>query len=394
MSENFYEDLKQNSDNFYSEYQRLMKTYNEKNKHNKLNQENEAKKMNLNSLKQALEQNPKLKEQLLKKIQSGELSEQDVVDFLNSNLNTPKKEGEIDSEGGKVIIPEPLCCVKCFDDKGEKVFINITIHEDILPPAEEHILEADSQLGIRIPLSLSEKKEDFDVNNKICMVYDVIFSSKIKLRIEEELAFIVALICERIRQRFTHQIFSDKFVKLKNSKYKGASIQSQRVKIKNNKIKEVLNPKNNEMKSIVEKELEKVTQSLIHPEYQVYLTTEKMSNRKDVIKFSKRLIDFYLENNRAINKDMFKQFFSNIKIKNIENNKSESFYSEVLPFLKTINYSKYSSGFVFIIYMPLITKSFAVNIKLRKQFFVLMVPNIYYLEVSLPYQVNKNKVER
>jgi hypothetical protein len=75
------------------------------------------------------------------------------------NLNQP------DAEGGMLIIPNHYCCIKTTDRNEQKVFINITSHDKIEAPKEEHILEMENQYGIRLPLSLSDKYEDFDTKS-------------------------------------------------------------------------------------------------------------------------------------------------------------------------------------------------------------------------------------
>lgn len=76
-----------------------------------------------------------------------------------AQLNKP------DSEGGMLIVPNVHCCIKTIDSTGQKVFINITSHDKIDQPKEEHILELENQYGIRLPLSLSDKLEDFDTKS-------------------------------------------------------------------------------------------------------------------------------------------------------------------------------------------------------------------------------------
>ena len=70
--------------------------------------------------------------------------------------------------GGITITPEEYCCVKTTDETGQKIFLNLCSSDKIDPPAEQHILEMNNQHGVRIPLSLSEKYEDFDVHGNIC----------------------------------------------------------------------------------------------------------------------------------------------------------------------------------------------------------------------------------
>ncbi len=87
------------------------------------------------------------------------------------NNPTPNLKNEIDAEGGKVITPVPFCCFKTTDYNNQKIFINLTSHELIDAPKEENILELNNQFGVRIPLSLSEKFEDFDnKSNMLCKI--------------------------------------------------------------------------------------------------------------------------------------------------------------------------------------------------------------------------------
>lgn len=85
---------------------------------------------------------------------------------LANQLN-PTGKNEIDSEGGITIIPEKQFCVKTMDSSSQKIFINILSHEQVDAPQEQHILEMNNQQGVRIPLSVSERYEDFDVKGNI-----------------------------------------------------------------------------------------------------------------------------------------------------------------------------------------------------------------------------------
>lgn len=81
----------------------------------------------------------------------------------------------------------------------------------------------------------------------ICQVYDVIISTKMIEKCDKEtlvFSFIYTLICNRIMEKFKHQL-SEKFKKLKNLKYKGKTIRTQRVRVrKGPKIEEVLDNSN------------------------------------------------------------------------------------------------------------------------------------------------------
>lgn len=89
-----------------------------------------------------------------------------MQDYFLKMQNQKKDPNQIDEEGGKIILPNPYCCIKTRDKKGQKIFINITSHEAVDMPKEENILEMDNQYGVRVPLSLSDKSEDFDNKSK------------------------------------------------------------------------------------------------------------------------------------------------------------------------------------------------------------------------------------
>ena len=95
-----------------------------------------------------------------------------MKEYYSKMMNQPGEKTNIpgvnqpDEEGGMIIIPKPYCCIKTLDKTGQKIFINLTVHEKIEAPKEQHILEVENQFGVRVPISLSEKAEDFDAKSK------------------------------------------------------------------------------------------------------------------------------------------------------------------------------------------------------------------------------------
>lgn len=393
MTESFFSELQDKSNSFYKEYEKLMKN-------NYNNVQNNGNTKNKEEFQQEFIQKHIKKLQEMQK-DGKQLSEQDILNYVNSIKNNPD---EIDSEGGKIITPEPYCIIKTFNSHNEKVFINITTHKDILPPTEEHILEMNSQLGVRVPLSLSEKKEDFDVNKKPCLVFDVIFSDKVKKLIDEQLEFVVILIAQRIKQRFNIDLKTDSYTRLKNVNYKGSTITTQRVKIKKNIIKEVIEPTLNSNRIMPEK-LQEVSNSLITPEGMIYFIMEKINNKYDAI----NLISFlskYTKNSKQdidlfnLNKLTLKSFFTkktihgiNMEFSNKSNNLT-NIQDVIKPFIKNSSYSKNTAGFIVIIHFPMLSKSFGINIKqYLNNTLVVNVPKMYYFEIKLPYSSNdKEKI--
>ena len=75
-----------------------------------------------------------------------------------------------------------------------------------------------NQGGNRIPLSLSEKHEDFDVHGTACEVYDTIMNPTTLQKIENQsmiMSFILSLIANRLKERFKKVILIDKYVRIK-----------------------------------------------------------------------------------------------------------------------------------------------------------------------------------
>ena len=176
---------------------------------------------------------------------------------LQNTLNNLKSgQNGIDPDGGITITPEPYCCVKVQDETGQKIFLNLCGSDHVDPPKEQHILEMNNQEGIRIPLSLSEKYEDFDVHGTACEVYDIIMNPSTLQKTENQplvMGFILNLIASRLKERFKKVILIDKYVRLKNLKYKGKTVRSQRIRARKVKIDEIIDNSNEKDKNLNEK---------------------------------------------------------------------------------------------------------------------------------------------
>ena len=176
---------------------------------------------------------------------------------LQNTLNNLKSgKNGIDPDGGITITPEPYCCVKVQDETGQKIFLNLCGSDHVDPPKEQHILEMNNQEGIRIPLSLSEKYEDFDVHGTACEVYDIIMNPSTLQKTENQplvMGFILNLIASRLKERFKKVILIDKYVRLKNLKYKGKTVRSQRIRARKVKIDEIIDNSNEKDKNLKEK---------------------------------------------------------------------------------------------------------------------------------------------
>jgi hypothetical protein len=145
----------------------------------------------------------------------------------------------VDAEGGAIVQPTAGFVVKTKDKNGEKVFINMTMHELVDEFEEKPIPEGDkekfggSDTGIRIPLSLGTKREDFDKKGSTAQVYDVIWNPKTIERCKTDPQFrqvVVELALNYVNQKFNHEL-DMRFI-LPKMKYKGKTVEFQRIKAK------------------------------------------------------------------------------------------------------------------------------------------------------------------
>ena len=146
------------------------------------------------------------------------------------------KEGKpyIDPEGGCLIQPTPGFVIKTKDKNGQKIFLNMTSHELVDPPEQKYMPDSD-QPAVRIPLSLGTVREDFDKKGDPCQVYDVIWNPEAIKQGQKEMLYrqgLVELAFEYIKEKYG-VILDMKFTTPK-LKYKGKTVQWQRVRAKKN----------------------------------------------------------------------------------------------------------------------------------------------------------------
>ena len=319
---------------------------------------------------------------------------------LQNTINNLKSgQNGIDPEGGITITPEPYCCVKVQDETGQKIFLNLCGSDKIDPPKEQHILEMNNQEGIRIPLSLSEKHEDFDVHGTACEVYDIIMNPTTLQKTESQpmiMSFILSLIANRLKERFKKVILIDKYVRLKNLKYKGKTVRSQRIRARKVKIDEIINDSNDKDKKLKEKnngddanantnianEINKeVNEKGKTPNWNfIIIKANKTSDIngalfKDIENIAKKSI---LNNNGLINFDM------------LVNEKKDKLYEYFNGFNAT---PKYGIGILLLVEMELLVKSTGIRLNLSDESLTLYVNKLYSLEMNLPYKIDSKNAK-
>ena len=313
---------------------------------------------------------------------------------LQNKLNNLKNsQNGIDAEGGITIVPDPYCCVKVQDETGQKVFLNLCSSDKVDPPKEQHILEMNNQEGIRIPLSLSERYEDFDVHGTACEVYDIIMNPNTLQKTENQpmiMSFILSLIANRLKERFKKVILVDKYVRLKNLKYKGKTVRSQRIRARKVKIDEIINDSNEKDKKLKEKknEEENMNANIANEINKEVNEKGKTPNWNFIIIKAKDTSD--------INGALFKEIESEAKSKILNNNGLVNFdmlvnskKDKLFDYFNGFNGSpKYGIGLLLLIEMELLVKSTGIRLNLSDESLTLYVSKLYSLEINLPYKIN------
>ena len=320
---------------------------------------------------------------------------------LQNTLNNLKNgQNGIDPEGGITITPEPYCCVKVQDETGQKIFLNLCGSDKVDPPKEQHILEMNNQEGIRIPLSLSEKYEDFDVHGTACEVYDIIMNPSTLKKTENQplvMGFILNLIASRLKERFKKVILIDKYVRLKNLKYKGKTVRSQRIRARKVKIDEIIDNSNEKEKNLNKKSGE----GGVGPDPGMGSRTNIANEiNKEVNEKGKtpnwNFVIINVEKTTDINGALFKQIESEAKSKILNNNGNINFdmlineeKNKLFKYFNGFNASpKYGIGILLLIEMELLAKSSGIRLNLSDESLTMYVPKLYSLEMNLPYKVN------
>ena len=317
---------------------------------------------------------------------------------LQNTLNNLKNgQKGIDPEGGITITPEPYCCVKVQDETGQKIFLNLCGSDQVDPPKEQHILEMNNQEGIRIPLSLSEKYEDFDVHGTACEVYDIIMNPTTLQKTESQplvMGFILNLIASRLKERFKKVIIIDKYVRLKNLKYKGKTVRSQRIRARRVKIDEIIDNSNEKEKNLNGNN-NMGNGNNIGDRTNIANEINKEVNEKGKTP-NWNFIIIKAEKTSDINGALFKEIENEAKSKILNNNGNVNFdmlvndkKDKLFEYFNGFNASpKYGIGILLLIEMELLVKSSGIRLNLSDESLTMYVPKLYSLEMNLPYKIN------
>lgn len=169
---------------------------------------------------------------------------QSYEQMLAQGLQTGPQLNVVDAEGGITVRPEPGFVIKTRDvESGMKVFINVVSNDNIERPHMKSLEELQGEEGCRVPLSVGTPVEDFDKKKEPCITYDIVANPEIVEASVKEPAFrenLVALCLAAIGQKYKCEL--DQRYKLPKMKYKGETVQVQRIrKSRQSDIQEVSN---------------------------------------------------------------------------------------------------------------------------------------------------------
>jgi hypothetical protein len=211
------------------------------------------------------------------------------------------------------------------------------------------------------------------------------------------MGFILNLIASRLKERFKKVILIDKYVRLKNLKYKGKTVRSQRIRARKVKIDEIIDNSNEKDKNLNEKNGDgRLGQGNgIGDKANIANEINKEVNEKGKTP-NWNFVIIKVEKTSDINGALFKEIESEAKSKILNNNGNVNFDMLVnknkdkkFEYFNGFNASpKYGIGILLLIEMELLVKSSGIRLNLSDESLTMYVPKLYSLEMNLPYKIN------
>lgn len=141
---------------------------------------------------------------------------------------------QIDAEGGVLVQPDPGFVVKTRNSNtGQKIFLNIVSNHHVEAPHMKTLVEMENEEGMRVPLSIGAPVEDFDKKQEPCTSFDLVANPETVDNAITEPQFkqtLVQLCMASIENKY--KISLDPKYKLPKMKYKGNTVQIQRIRVK------------------------------------------------------------------------------------------------------------------------------------------------------------------
>mmetsp|Transcript_18266 Transcript_18266/g.31248 ORF Transcript_18266/g.31248 Transcript_18266/m.31248 type:complete len:464 (-) Transcript_18266:43-1434(-) len=316
---------------------------------------------------------------------------------MQETFKDPSGKPVIDEEGGAVVQPEPGFVIKTRDLKDKsKVFLNFTHHELVESFEEKPIPKEDaaklgsSEKGLRIPLSLGDVREDSDKKGDPVQVYDFIWNPDTVKNAQKDPAFrqiMVELALNYIKQKFDRDL-DIKFT-VPKMKYKGATVQFQRIRAKKGpKIQEVQmteEEKQRLQQKAIDEQMRREALREKEPKWKLYCIMHKRLNQElSREEYLKKLVDEAFDNDCVGDqKDRWAYLKENFEIK-------QQF--DVLEEFDGLNDFE-AEGLLMVVNLEFITRGHAIQAHiLNNRYLQVQVPSMYHVAIGLPIEVDETKV--
>ncbi|KRW98808.1 hypothetical protein PPERSA_10579 [Pseudocohnilembus persalinus] len=311
------------------------------------------KNMSDEQLMQLIQSNPELKAQLdkLQAQQGGVIGRSKPVSSKEYN-ESKNYEEFLDKEGGITIQPDNGTVYKSREESGEKFFINLVSHPAIEPPEEKFLVDFDNEAGVRIPMSFGTVREDHDNKGDICKVVDVIVNPNVIDAVKKDIQmneFLKQMLANFVEQKYKIKI--SERMSQPNLKYKGKSVEFQRVKGKKAPKIQQLSEENRKAQEQIKKSENKLIQEI-----------KEEQNLPEII--PRPQWELY----------------------NVFGQGQESLYDGDFD-IEQIKYFK------FVFEMPLLVTGKFINIEMKQDSFYIKVNKFYEIAMQFPCKVHLNKIK-
>jgi len=180
---------------------------------------------------------------------------------------------QVDSEGGITVRPDPGFVVKTREvSSGMKVFLNIVSNEHVEEPHMKNFAELEGEEGCRVPLSVGTPVEDFDKKQEPCVTYDLVANPTVVAECENLPSFrdsVVQLCLSAVAQKYKIEL--DTRYKLPKMKYKGTSVQLQRIrKSKQSQIQELFGSRTDSQDNARQRPADRQGSGLPQPDFCIF----------------------------------------------------------------------------------------------------------------------------
>ena len=270
-------------------------------------------------------------------------------------------------------------------------------HELVDPPEEKYLPDSD-QPAVRIPLSMGDLREDFDKKGEPCQVFDVIWNPEVIKRAKKEPLYkqgIIEFAFQSLKQK--KDITLDMRYTVPKMKYKGKTIQFQRVRAKKDPKIQQLDSKvlsEDEQKEIQDRNFAKVTEQEAvvkqkQPDWKLFCVDKSLSSQLfDTKWWSSQLLldklDLLPDPNAEEEEDEEEEEIQNFK-------DDINLKTEAIEEYDGLNDN--FAYFVIVANLELLMRGHSIKLITQERKVNIDVPNLYSLTLNLPMIFDKENAK-